>query len=110
MLRNAAPRRWGGKTVTNAKDIGRNERRRSSRHEASYVIRNELRARNVMQERRSKFVGGESHRVRKGGGKAFKLETICAQGMPPIIRNRVQSNLNVQTPRDVSFSFLLFHF
>ena len=80
MLRNAAPRRWGGKTVTNAKDIGRNERRRSSRHEASNVIRNELRARNVMQERRSKFVGGGHVVSEKVAGRRPSWKPFARKG------------------------------
>ena len=82
MLRNAAPRRRGGKTVTNAKDIGRNERRRSSRHEASYVIRNELRAKNVMQERRSKFVGGGHIVSEKAAGRRPSWKPFARKGCP----------------------------
>ena len=74
----------GWETVTNAMDIGRNERRRSSRHEASNVIRNELRARTVMQERRSKFVwAGEGHIVpEKAAGRRPSWKTFHARDAP----------------------------
>ena len=74
----------GWETVTNAMDIGRNERRRSSRHEASNVIRNELRARNVMQERRSKFVwGGDGHIVpEKVAGRRPSWKPFARKGCP----------------------------
>ena len=76
-------------------------------------LRNAKGPSNFIQDTHSKLVGGgRSNRVRKGDGEGSKLETICTREAPPSIRCGVQSNFNIQAPRDVSFfcvsSFLSF--